>query len=422
MRTLVITVTLSLLSIGLWAQNDFISLDRANYDYYLKKDYKNLKKSANKILALGTDYYYLRLRLGILSYEKERYAASVDNFLRARQMNPFDTISNEYIFYSYLFSGRTNDAYLFLKRVNEHQKDRQLKSIKQREGTIVYGGYSFNSYDVYKYSTNSLNYEAIESVSALNAGTQFGMGEHMRGTVGFTNLNKKSTVYSSTDSTGKYGTLTQNQLYFRLNRFFERGWELYGFAHCLFYNTDNSTRTYGRRSSSSTTLNTEVLYGLGFTKKSWYVRGGASFYHSNYSSSTQLAAEGSLSVLPFGNLNLYTTVSGMFQHDKNWGNTYQSNVEIGSKVFKYLWVEAGLLKGNSFLYSRYQGSFVNNSFLIPQSSYYGSFIIPIKKITLTVTGNYTNNVLYSWDTTDYTRTLKVEKSSVGINTLLTIKF
>ena len=126
--------------------------------------------------------------------------------------------------------------------------------------------------------------------------------------------------------------------------------------------------------------------------------------------------------MPFSNLNLYSTVSGFYQLDKNWGGTYQSNFDVGFKVFKYLWVESGMMIGNSFLYSRNLGRELNNSFIIPSKSFYGSLVIPAKKFFLRVGGHYSEINNYSWDLVNYTKTSKLVLNAFGVNATLTIKF
>ena len=123
MRTIIVIVSVLVLTYRLGAQTDIASLDRLNYQYFLGKDYKNLKRTAKEILNQGNDYYYLRMRLGILAYENQRYAYAYRNFTRAKQQNPFDTVTNEYLYYCYLLAGRQADALQFLRTLSENDKN-----------------------------------------------------------------------------------------------------------------------------------------------------------------------------------------------------------------------------------------------------------------------------------------------------------
>lgn len=421
MRTIILIVSmLTFLAGELSAQTDFATLDRLNYQFYINKDYKNLKRTAKELLKQGNDYYYLRMRMGILAYENQRYATAFGNFTRAKQQNPYDTITNEYLYYSYYFTGRTADAKQFLRSIPETQKNNHLKALSLTEDPELGAGYTFMGYDVKKYQTNPLNFEAIENLSVFNASLTFNFTEKARGILLYTNTRKMATFYSPSTPTGEFGTYNQNQFYFRYKRILSTGWDLSGYTHWVFFTNQNSTGAYGRRGSAFS-LSTESLFGIGLTYSGWYVRTTLNAYYSNFAKSNQLATECSLSIFPFSNLNLYSTLSGLYQYDENWGNTYQVNFDLGFKVFKYLWVESGAMAGNSFLYSRSFGSVLNNSFIIPATNIYGSLIIPTRKFSIRFGGNYSVINNYSWDLDNYIKTSKIELNSFGVNASLTIK-
>ncbi|HPI46505.1 MAG TPA: hypothetical protein PLH91_14820, partial [Tenuifilaceae bacterium] len=139
MRTILVFILISISILG-YSQTDFISLDKQSYDYYLKGDYKNLKQTAKKQFDLGMDYYYLRMRLGILAYNNHHYASAYKHFQKALTFNNYDTISREYIYYSYLFAGRKADAGLYLKNINLNQKNMHLKSLESGGFSNFYSG------------------------------------------------------------------------------------------------------------------------------------------------------------------------------------------------------------------------------------------------------------------------------------------
>jgi hypothetical protein len=205
----------------------------------------------------------------------------------------------------------------------------------------------------------------------------------------------------------------QNQVYARLAYFIFPGWEFSGFSHIAFYKDAVALPQQGTGSSTDISM-TEYVGGMGISKNGWRIRAGVNFSFSNFSNSNQIRGEGYLTYLPSGNLNLYFTSGGMYQFDKNWGPTYQINQEIGFKIFNSLWMESGIVLGNSFLYARNQGYIFNNSFQTPATTIYGSVIIlPGKKFSLTLTPFYSENQIYSWDLNAYTRTNKVTLNSFG---------
>ena len=401
---LTITALLLAFSADISAQTDFLTLDKQTYDYYIKGDYKNLKKTADILLSQGIDYYYLRMRLGILSYNKQLYYSALKHFIKALEFSSLDTISREYIYYSYLFSGRNADANLYLESLPEDKKNNTLKSIGKPGLSDIYIGSSASCYDLTLYETNNLYYEALKSGLSINAGFERFFTSRFKVALAFTNYRKTGTVYSESIPNGTDFSFNQNQVYVRLTGYALKGWEFSGFGHLALYKDIFSTGQ----------VNTDYLWGLGISKSGWKLRTGANLSLSNFSNSNQIRGEGYLTYLPFGNLNLYSTSGGMYQSDRIWGRTYQINQEIGFKISKSLWLESGIVKGNSFLSVRNQGYTMNNSFQIPATTIYGNIIIlPGKHFRITLTQFYTENEIYSWDLNAYTRTGKLTLNSFG---------
>jgi hypothetical protein len=410
---LIIPVILLFFSADLYAQNDFVTLDKRTYDLFIRGDYENLKKTADTIFSKGKDYYYLRLRLGILSFNKQLYSSSLEHFSKAAEFNPGDTVSGSYIYYSYLYSGRKADADLYLKSIPRGNKTRELKSINMSGISEIFTGFSASENDVYLYRINRFFYESIKNSLSISAGFESLFSGRFKGTFALTNYRKTGTVYSPTNYTGTGLNISQNQVYAKLAGYVFPGWEFSGFSHILFY-TDTFSPAQTGAGSSTNKSKIEYLAGVGSSKNGWKIRTGASISLSNFSNSNQIRGEVYLTYLPLGNLNVYLTSGGMFQADKNWGPTYQVNQEAGFKITKFLWLETGIIYGNSFLYTRNEGYVVNNSFQIPTITIYENIIIvPGKKVSITATPFFARIETYSWNLNDYTKTNKLSFNSFG---------
>jgi hypothetical protein len=419
---LIMPVILLLLSKEVCAQNDFRTLDRKTYDYFIKGDYKNLKQTADTLHLLGIDYYYLRERLGLTGYYKQDYPNAVRDLSRAIEFNPLDTISREYIYNSYIFSGRKADAILYLNSIPEDERNASLRAQYLTYPAEFFMGTSGTLYDVFNYQSNSLDYEAIKSNLSVYAGVESYFLKRFKGTLTYTNFHKSGTQYSPVNTSGKDLNFIQNQLYGKISASFFPGWEVSGFSHVAYYN-ESVTKGFPGNRFSVNQITTEYLLGIGGTKNLWKIRAGANVSLSNFGYSTQIRGEGYFTWLPAGNLNLYLTSGWMGQSDNNWGGTYQVSGEIGLKIFKSLWLESGLVKGNSFLYARNLGSMINNSFQIPATTIYSNLIIlPGKRFNLTITPFYSENNIYSWDLFAYSRTNKLIINSFGGLVKLTYKY
>ncbi len=416
---LIIAATFLVFSNSLFAQSDFISLDKQTYDYYLKGDFKNLKKTGNRMLSQGIDYYYLRMRMGILAYNNNKYSDAEMHFNKALTFSSGDTISREYIYFSYLFSGRNADAGLYLESVPWVNKSNALKLIKKHRLSEIYVGSSASVFDEVLYPSNSMYFEALKNSFAFNAGLEYYFSSKLKGAFAYTNYRKSGILYTGSNPAGTNLDFSQNQVYAKLTRMTFPGWEFSGFGHIALF-SNNLSHQGSRRSSSK--LKSEYLGGIGIAKNGWKIRGGANLSFSNFSNSSQLRGEGYLTYLPFGNLNFYITTGGMYQNDKNWGATYQINQEIGIRVAKFFWLESGLVKGNSFLYARNQGVVMNNSFQIPATTIYGNFIFLLgKQLSITLSPFYSQNQDYSWNLTGYTKSNMINSNSFGGDIKLTFK-
>ncbi len=425
MRTLLINSIFIFGFTNLFAQGSFMELDRKTYEYYLKGDYKNLKNTGDSMISMGIDYYYLRMRMGILANNHQQYAASNRHFSKALEMNSWDTLSQEYIYYSYLFAGREADAILYLESIPWGEKNHSLKAILRKGLTEINMGSSVSNYNPTLYDFNDLYYEAVENSFSINAGIEGNFSDRIKGTIEFTNFHKWGTSYSSYDPTGTNLDFSQNQIYGKVTGSIFPGWDISAFGQVAFYEnvTSQTQQGYGRAISQ---INSESVGGVGISKNGWKIRTGFDFSYSNFSNfnnSRQLRMEGYLTYLPFGNLNLYATSGGMYQTDNNWGSTYQINQLVGFKTFKFLWFETGMVMGNSFLYARNQGYAMNNSYQIPATTIYGnlSFLLG-EQWNIALTPYYTKNLNYSWDLDAYTKTDEQINKSMGGAIKLTFKF
>lgn len=404
MRILLILTIAFILSGNVYAQGDFRTLDSISYDYYLKGDYPHLKRTAENMFTSGYDYYYIRMRLGILAYYNQKYKTSSDNFRKAIRFNSLDTLSNEYIYYSYLFSGREHDAMLFLSEIPFNSQNHNLKSIRNKGISNISIGSSYSASDILLYQLNALYYESVKSSFGMTAGFDVNTGKNSMISVAYTGLIKNGTVYSASTPAGISLNFRQNQVYGRVVLFPSEGLELSAFGHIVTY---NDVFTNGLRYN-------EFAGGAGIVKNGWKLRSGLNLTTSNFGNSRQFGCEGYLTWLPSGNLNLYFTSGGMVQNDKFWGTTYQINQTMGFRVADFLWVESGFSKGNSFLNVRNNGYLVNNSYQTPSVSVHSNLILlPLKKISFTLTPYFNKFDVYSWDFTSVSRTGKVNIDSFG---------
>jgi len=418
---LIVTILFLSFSANLSAQNDFMTLDKRTYDYFIRSDYNNLKMTSDTLFAEGIDYYYLRLRLGILSFNKQLYYNAFNNFTRAIEFNSLDTVSMEYIYNSYLLSGRSSDAFHYLESIPEEKITNKLRSVRRPVFSNFFIGSYISGSGGALYEPNNLFTEIADNNLSISAGFESRFSGSLTGSFAFTNFRKNGTIYDNNNPEASKLNVIQNQVYAKLTGYVFHGWEFSGFGHTALYRDPNAAKT-SMNGRPINQIYTEYLAGVGMAKSGWKIRTGANISASNFTNSNQFRGEGYLVWLPAANLNLYLTSGGMYQTDNSWGDSYQVNQEIGFKIFKFLWMESGIIKGNSFLYARNQGYLMNNSFLIPSTTIYSNLIIlPGKQFIITLTPFYAENDIYSWDLNAYTRTGKLTLKSFGSSIKLTYK-
>ncbi|MFT6746033.1 MAG: tetratricopeptide (TPR) repeat protein [Glaciecola sp.] len=91
------------------AQNPAIDsriVESRTYALYLKKDWKTLVAVGDSALDQGTDYYYLRSRMGIAYFSLGKYYTAIKHFKKAIEFNPIQELPGRYLSLSYLYTGQ----------------------------------------------------------------------------------------------------------------------------------------------------------------------------------------------------------------------------------------------------------------------------------------------------------------------------
>ena len=108
---LLLTVV-AMFSVNLFAQDTLTAavVEQKTYQLYQDKNWKELIKTGNKALYAGFDYFYIQMRIGIAYYENKQYCLAEPHFRKALQYSSNDELAKEYLYYCYLYAGRTEDA------------------------------------------------------------------------------------------------------------------------------------------------------------------------------------------------------------------------------------------------------------------------------------------------------------------------
>lgn len=112
MKKTIFTIIAILFFTNIFAQDtlNFNYVNSKTYEYYLSKNWNSLIILGKAALKNDIDFYYLQVRMGIAYYEKGKYRQANKYFESALSQNEDNALISEYLYYSYLFSGREKDA------------------------------------------------------------------------------------------------------------------------------------------------------------------------------------------------------------------------------------------------------------------------------------------------------------------------
>lgn len=100
-------------------------VEQYSYQLYLAKEWKQLSQFCDKAFRHDYDYYYLRMRAGIASYETGNYRKAIRHFLKALDFNSGDDVATNYLYSSYLYAGYEEEA----RALSRHMDTSQLRSV-----------------------------------------------------------------------------------------------------------------------------------------------------------------------------------------------------------------------------------------------------------------------------------------------------
>ncbi len=128
------------------SNKDFRYYDTLSSKYYSNQAWDSLIYVYNDAVSNQYDWYYLQMRIGIAFYEKKNFPEATFYFKKAYKHNPDDVTTQEYLYYSLLFSGREDDARAFLHQI-DHDLIQKINPIKNPtiSGVYIEGGIAFSN-------------------------------------------------------------------------------------------------------------------------------------------------------------------------------------------------------------------------------------------------------------------------------------
>ena len=343
------------------AQQTTGSVDATTYQLWSQQDWDALIETGKHALENGFDFYYLRYRLGIAYYENQNYHRAAQHFQKAFEMNNSDELLNEYLYYSYLLTGRNYEAY-FTEQSFTNGTRRKLNLGEERLFKSVYLSWSGQQGAPASATENinkTMESEGLQTVSTgfnlIQMGAEHRAGKRIWLSHAYTHLRKSYFLYTNADGspvTDPDETVYLNQYYIGATTLLKPGLDIrlgVHYINLLNYET-TITSAPRRRSVRSAVTNSNFAGSAAINRRFSYVETGFSSSVSNLNGATQLQQNVVLSLFPFGNLRFYTTSLMHYQSEKTGSRDWRTETiftqKAGVKLTNRLWTEAFITIGD----------------------------------------------------------------------------
>jgi len=370
------------------------SVDMITYQMAISGRWEEMMSLARKSIRSGTDFHYLRLRMGIYYYNKGNYRRATHHLIKAYNMYKFDDLNNEYLYYACYFANRNHEGYYIGSNCSMELKNK-IK-FKKRYFDYLYSNCSYstnnNRDEAYKLKNEELVLNGYQTLNKTLLNVSIGGGHRISSRTSmhwaYYGIQKQDYLYSA--YTGVYNfydnyNVDQDHFYLSMNEFCGNGWNLTlsgNFVHTTIYKILPSNHYFRKIGENipDTVLNA-FSASAGISKDISMFNLLLTSNFSNFSGGVQFTQTAALTYYPFGNFNLYISYIPSYhvRIDKISTKNFISSSLLGFKIFRHLWNELyfsyGEMQNFSSYYSYYIYNDINPIYFIASTN----FIIPLKQ-------------------------------------------
>ena len=381
----VISVWFALLTIAPGQEvRNFTSLDKQTYELYLEKNWKDLISLGKNGLDNGIDYFYLRMRIGIAYYELGNYCRAIPHFRKALVFNSKDLFANEYLYYSYLFSGRNADAINLSEKFGSKLKNKlKIKKATRLKSISIYNTYSFNT-NQEKLDDFNIPFEVTTTLGWQDIKLHYNLIQ----------LNFEHMISSRLSVSHGYGYLTKQR--YHLVQIDGTSWTYpdENYKQIQAYVSGNMLITTGLtagftlhyinlrpliylENTGGAGMGTGLIYSeinpshnfagyFSLSKNLGFFTVGLGLGAANLNDNMQFQKDLLFSVFPLGNLDFYLSSKATHHSDflnlDNPVNNWIFEQKIGIKIFNPDWIELYGAFGEKSDFLDYNGTVIYNEF------------------------------------------------------------
>jgi hypothetical protein len=127
------------------AKLDFKAVDELTGKYFKEQKWDSIIRVGNNALRQNIDYYYLRVRMGISYFEKQKYLPAAFSLEKARSLNSGDSLITYYLYRSYIYSNHDDEARLVRDKIPKDNRDTKSTGNGFLEQAHLEGGYTLSN-------------------------------------------------------------------------------------------------------------------------------------------------------------------------------------------------------------------------------------------------------------------------------------
>ena len=309
-------------------KKDFAWYNSETYALYLDHNWNMLIQVGEEAIEAGHDFFYMRVRLGAAYYGVHQYRKAIPQFSKALEFNADDPLTSEYLYYSYVFSGRYYDANLVWEKYKAILKSRNIKSPNAFiTGMYTEGGVKFSS----------KNEEGIGNITNFHIGVSQQWGARLHLYQGYTRVTQTFSEYIYYSYGGGMGPprtyvqeikhrYPQNEYYIKADVPIIKGLLINGSFHSQSFtdSTDERVNNKGYTIGLKQNNNISEIY-LGYAASD-----------INHLSQVQYMA--GVTFYPLGSPDLYMQALYTY-HEENQDVNNVYFLKLGGKVANKLWFD-----------------------------------------------------------------------------------
>jgi hypothetical protein len=369
-------------------ERNFAYYNNLTYRLYQEQKWDSLKQVASEAVDSGFDFYYMRMRLGYSFYAKNKFRLASKQFEKAMQFNSGDTSAMKLLYYSYLYGGSINEALYIAGEMPKGLKKRNRINTSPINSVNISGGFVYsdniekNSHYDFDGPPNILGEADLnDDIGFFHVGLSHKVSKWLNIYHGYSNveINKMKILRIGNKDSVDHYFLKQNDYYICPSFTIKHKWNIAPAFHllhdqwaCIDKEIDSANHSYKiistERSGYSYLFSLEVSgnFGIAYTA----INGS----YSRLNNANQYQAGVTLSIYPFANLNFYIagSLQGVWmkrdpgQIMRGRGNNAVKNgkavVQIlaGTKITRFLWLEATASYGQMMNYNENNGAIVYN--------------------------------------------------------------